>query len=235
LLALDPYGVTHLADLLEDWGCRHAKVRQGRLYFDGRPGLWHALDELCPLQDPNRWDRLRQRSSSNSRVEDGNAWLLRGAPASTFPRDRAVRTGASGRVAVDQPEGSGVSLVWRPVIPIAGDTGQRCAVRRRLRGLTCAAGSPAADRPGVEQSAPGRVDPAGPQLGCASVEEQTSLISECNEVVLLVIYLVVVVATVVLARRRGRTGWVWGFLALAFSVLATLAVALLPSRASRSV
>ena len=30
------------------------------LYFDGRPGLWHALDDLYPLQDPNRWDPLRQ-------------------------------------------------------------------------------------------------------------------------------------------------------------------------------
>lgn len=25
----------------------------------GRPGLWHALDDLYPLQDPNRWDHLR--------------------------------------------------------------------------------------------------------------------------------------------------------------------------------
>ena len=30
------------------------------VYFNGQPGLWHALDALYPLQDPNRWDRLRQ-------------------------------------------------------------------------------------------------------------------------------------------------------------------------------
>lgn len=53
-------GVDVLADLLDSWGRSHARVRQGQLYYNGRPGLWHAFDALYPLQDPNRWDRLRQ-------------------------------------------------------------------------------------------------------------------------------------------------------------------------------
>ena len=48
-----------LTDLFEAWGKRHARNEQGRSYFPGRPGFWHALDELYPLQDPNRWDKLR--------------------------------------------------------------------------------------------------------------------------------------------------------------------------------
>jgi hypothetical protein len=52
--------VSELADLFDAWGRRHANDKDGELYFAGQPGLWHALDELYPLQDPNRWDRLRQ-------------------------------------------------------------------------------------------------------------------------------------------------------------------------------
>jgi len=53
-------GVDVLADLFEAWGRENSGIVDGRRYFNGRPGLWHALDELCPLQDPNRWDALRQ-------------------------------------------------------------------------------------------------------------------------------------------------------------------------------
>lgn len=49
-----------LADLLDDWGRRHAVTSPDGDYFSGRPGFWHAFDRLCPLQDPNRWDRLRE-------------------------------------------------------------------------------------------------------------------------------------------------------------------------------
>src|SRR5688572_8666433 len=49
-----------LARLVDAWGRRNAVPTAGRLYFDGHPGLWHALDELYPLQDPNRWDPLRR-------------------------------------------------------------------------------------------------------------------------------------------------------------------------------
>jgi hypothetical protein len=49
-----------LADLLEAWGLRNSeRDASGHDYFPGRPGFWHALDELYPLQDPNCWARLR--------------------------------------------------------------------------------------------------------------------------------------------------------------------------------
>jgi len=63
--------------LLDAWGRRHAVSRPTRLYFSGQPGLWHALDELYPLQGPNRWDRLRQAVISE--LEKG-AWRRRTPP-----------------------------------------------------------------------------------------------------------------------------------------------------------
>lgn len=56
-----PVGHTsELADLLDAWGRANAVSRADGLYFGGRPGLWHALDRLYPLEDPNRWDALRK-------------------------------------------------------------------------------------------------------------------------------------------------------------------------------
>lgn len=49
-----------LTELFEEWGRRHGEPTEYGVYFSGRPGLWHALDDLYPLQDPNRWDRLRR-------------------------------------------------------------------------------------------------------------------------------------------------------------------------------
>ena len=48
-----------LCDLFNQWARQHGEVMEYGLLFNGRPGLWHALDVLYPLQDPNRWDRLR--------------------------------------------------------------------------------------------------------------------------------------------------------------------------------
>jgi len=48
-----------LTELLDTWGRRYATHTETGLYFGGQPGLWHAFDQLYPLQDPNRWDRLR--------------------------------------------------------------------------------------------------------------------------------------------------------------------------------
>lgn len=59
----EPIAVDHvdvLAELFDAWARRHADSSGPVLHFNGRPGLWHALDELYPLQDPNRWDRLRK-------------------------------------------------------------------------------------------------------------------------------------------------------------------------------
>jgi hypothetical protein len=48
------------ADLFDEWGRNHGDHDGEGILFSGRPGLWHALDDLYPLQDPNRWDQLRQ-------------------------------------------------------------------------------------------------------------------------------------------------------------------------------
>jgi len=53
-------GIEELMALFEGWARGHAVERDGRACFGGEPGLWHALDELYPLQDPNRWDGLRK-------------------------------------------------------------------------------------------------------------------------------------------------------------------------------
>jgi hypothetical protein len=52
--------ISELADLLDSWARGYASSRPDGLYFNGRPGLWHALDRLYPLEDPNRWDALRK-------------------------------------------------------------------------------------------------------------------------------------------------------------------------------
>jgi hypothetical protein len=51
---------TELVRLFDEWARANASDRPEGLYFGGRPGLWHALDRLYPLQDPNRWDALRK-------------------------------------------------------------------------------------------------------------------------------------------------------------------------------
>lgn len=59
-----------LSVLFDTWGRRHAVETDRGLKFSGRPGLWHALDELYPLQDPNRWNNLR--AAVIARLEDGS-------------------------------------------------------------------------------------------------------------------------------------------------------------------
>jgi hypothetical protein len=51
--------VEDLVALLDAWGHAYARQTNAGLYFTGQPGLWQALDRLYPLQDPNRWDKLR--------------------------------------------------------------------------------------------------------------------------------------------------------------------------------
>lgn len=80
--SIDVDHVELLADLLEAWGRRNSRRdADGHDYFPGRPGFWHALDELYPLQDPNRWDRLRV---ALTRELESRGWERRGsAPNST--------------------------------------------------------------------------------------------------------------------------------------------------------
>jgi hypothetical protein len=64
-------------DLFNEWAQRYGEVTESGACFSGRPGLWHALDELYPLQDPNRWDGLRLAVIAE--LEDGN-WTRRTPP-----------------------------------------------------------------------------------------------------------------------------------------------------------
>lgn len=49
-----------LTRLCDAWGRRHGVRTATGICFSGQPGLRHAFDELYPLQDPNRWDRVRE-------------------------------------------------------------------------------------------------------------------------------------------------------------------------------
>lgn len=55
-----------VVDLLARWMVQYSTPHKqsGRAYFPGRPGLWHALDDLVPLQDPNRWNPLRAAATA---------------------------------------------------------------------------------------------------------------------------------------------------------------------------
>lgn len=88
-------GLDTLADLCDAWARRHADMSSGTVHFNGRPGLWHALDELYPLQDPNRWDRLRKEVILEL---EHRGWVRRSPPRGSgfdLPDD-----GRSGSVAV---------------------------------------------------------------------------------------------------------------------------------------
>jgi len=73
-----------LADGVEQWAKAHLIQRNGRLYFAGRPGIWHFFDSLYPLQDPNRWDRMREAVTNELRLRgwervggtQGSGWYL---------------------------------------------------------------------------------------------------------------------------------------------------------------
>lgn len=45
--------------VMREWVEHYGSRRDGGIEFS-RPGLWHALERLYPLQDPNRIDRLRK-------------------------------------------------------------------------------------------------------------------------------------------------------------------------------
>lgn len=66
------------------------------------------------------------------------------------------------------------------------------------------------------------------------LEDHALLVPGVSELVLVVLGVAVIAATVLMARRRGRSGWVWGLMAVFFSPFALLVVAVLPSRAHRA-
>lgn len=57
--AVPPQHLDLIGTLFHEWAVRHGERSGDGVFFTGRPGLWHALDHLYPLQDPNRWDHLR--------------------------------------------------------------------------------------------------------------------------------------------------------------------------------
>jgi hypothetical protein len=81
--------VALLSRYVDQWVRQFAEVTSGRVRFAGRPGIWHALDELYPLQDPNRWDRLRGEilfeleclGWVRERPPRGTTWMLPDGPA----------------------------------------------------------------------------------------------------------------------------------------------------------
>lgn len=69
-----------IARYLDGWARAGSEFQSGRVRFAGRPGLWHALDDLYPLQDPNRWDRLRAAVLADL---ESHGWVRESPPRGT--------------------------------------------------------------------------------------------------------------------------------------------------------
>ncbi len=75
-----------LTEVVVTWIAKHSRPhpQNGRLYFPGEPGLWRAFDLLYPLQDPNRWNALRQATTTELEARgyerqggpNGSTWYL---------------------------------------------------------------------------------------------------------------------------------------------------------------
>lgn len=65
-----------LIPLLEEWVDHYGDHLPDGVAFS-RPGLWHALDRLVPLQNPNRWDRLRKALTHEL---ESKGWVRSGGP-----------------------------------------------------------------------------------------------------------------------------------------------------------
>jgi hypothetical protein len=66
--------------VMEEWAAHYGSRRIGGLEMR-RPGLWHAIDRLCPLQDPNRVDALR--AAVLGRLEE-RGWVRNGVRGSSW-------------------------------------------------------------------------------------------------------------------------------------------------------
>lgn len=76
------------ASLFQEWAIRHGERSADGVYFDGRPGLRHALDEMYPLQDPIVGTPCVARSLPSWKLRAGNDVDLPAAPASMCPSSR---------------------------------------------------------------------------------------------------------------------------------------------------
>jgi hypothetical protein len=60
-IIVDEYEV--LGEFFTAFATQCGRSAPGGVLFGGRsgePGLWHALQELCPIDDPNNWNNLRR-------------------------------------------------------------------------------------------------------------------------------------------------------------------------------
>lgn len=72
--------VDHVAvvkDLFNEWAARYGEPTSRGIFFSGRPGLWHSLDELVPLTNRRRWNRLRFAVIA---ALEGENWVRRSPP-----------------------------------------------------------------------------------------------------------------------------------------------------------
>lgn len=60
-IPVDGIDIGALTDFAAEWLTLQSEVTaEGDRYHNGRPGLWHCFDDLYPLQDPNRWNEIRE-------------------------------------------------------------------------------------------------------------------------------------------------------------------------------
>lgn len=75
--------VDSIADLFEAWARHHGRMAPaGAIDFGPQPGLWHALQGLVPIDDPNRWDGLRKAVIKH--LESQRGWTRPSPKSSQF-------------------------------------------------------------------------------------------------------------------------------------------------------
>jgi hypothetical protein len=68
-----------LADLFDAWARYHGTAEPGGgIWFGPKPGLWHALQGVVPIDDTNRWDSLRKDVVKHLEAERG--WQRQSPP-----------------------------------------------------------------------------------------------------------------------------------------------------------
>lgn len=74
-----------LGALLEAWAREHGTPVEGGVRFSGRPGFWHAFQDLCPIDETARWEGLRKAVLDDRRRHGWVPLNKTKAPASFIP------------------------------------------------------------------------------------------------------------------------------------------------------